>query len=404
MWSDRRYEDRFTLSSSRAECEPRSRFLCIWCPQHASGGFPEKWASVYCEPSYWSRPVNVTLAAWASNNSVAVRHVEPLGDRIPFNSFNASVFEDLAATGFAPPSPIDQDSQGNTVGLGYLPPQYPDPEHRLAERFGNLQIDLLNRRSIGGLTLYDRQNDSLTRLMDPGELRNTYSKAYKLLFASAMPSELRLSTEFSRSPTSLSRTFEMRTLAVNVVWCRGLEDGLLVVIVFTIFPLLSTTGRRCNLDGEPNSLLESMLAIATNKTLLDSLQKSEYHPEEMHSALRCSSTRYRLRLVEGQGPAIEAIGSGHQSDDIRIAQSSDADSSTEAKRPQPAQHWVLRPSGKVLYLFYFGSLLLALAALRISEQRRDGELSNVKPNVMVCANTGPTPRTPDYCRRKSLLV
>lgn len=162
MEGGRMVEDNYTLSSDRASCPHRPRFLAVWGDKAPSStDFPPNWTAVFCEPTYWSQPVRATLDVSALTDTLTVTQIERLGNRTSFSNLDMQVFEDLAATGSTWAGPADQDSKGQTVSLGYLPPQYPDPDYQLEERFGEGVCFLLNRRSLSGLTLFNQSNSTL---------------------------------------------------------------------------------------------------------------------------------------------------------------------------------------------------------------------------------------------------
>lgn len=192
-----------------------------------------------------------------------------------------------------------------------------------------------------------------------------------------MSSELRNSSGLLQEPTVLTRTLLAETFVVNAGWCRGLEACFIVLAALIVCLLISIRGRRCNLDGEPNSLLESMLAIASNQTLLRALSSSEYIGGGRHKALTGTAQRYRLCLEFGQGPVIKHVVSGDQNENLQLIPPPLGGSNTGDQLIKFEKHWVLRPLGMFLYLFYFGFLLVLLTWVRMYDMRRNGMSSEM---------------------------
>lgn len=389
---ERSLDDIYSLGSATANCTASPRFLGIWAGERVVGEevyLPRNWTAVFCEPSYWSQDVIATVEVRGDERKL--KNVERVGDRKPFNNFDTARFHDLAATGSTMPSQEDADSQGKLVNLGNTPIEYPDPYFQLTRRFGTVdltnttglsgyatirnRVKLLNSQSLSGFALSSQSNDTLSGLLEPERLAKSYSDAYKLIFSFAFASGLGDLTAMGSGTVRIDREFEVDTYAVNTLWCRLLQGGFVVLAALVICLLVCTWGRRTNLDGEPNSLLESMLAIAGSLTLWNwqELQNSEFHdPRQLRRTLTNGGHRYQLRLIEGQGPVIERVSSGGLNDS---APSMTGKTGDRGRKPFKAEvawelSWIM---GGVCFIF-FCFMLVFLACIYSYSIRNNGTL------------------------------
>lgn len=378
--------DYYSLSSPMAECANSHIFLGIWAGKGESNAYilPKQWTATFCEPTYWAQSVKATVQKRGVDR--VIEHVERLGDRNPLENFNSTGFEGIAATGWASPLPADLDSQNKLVSLGYLPPWLPDPDYRLGEQLGRYfvnssksvtksvsNVGLLNSKSLAGLALYRQRSETLTSLLDPEELEKAYRDAYKLLFSFAMASQLKDLDISGSVPVTVTRTFEAKIFVVNNLWARASEIGLGVIAILTICLLVSTRRRICNLDGEPNSLLESMLAI--DRSLAEDMHNSEYQePDVVRRLLKTRPCRYRLRLVDGQGPVIEKVAGedpSHPWESWSPTMGEIDDEDLEYFRPKPSSIEFGLAAG-IFYFAFFGILLGLLTFLYFYDKKHNG--------------------------------
>lgn len=400
----RAIQDLYSLSSVLANCPSSkdTKFLGIWGSAREpyiinstqiSSYLPQQWTAVFCKPTYWSQPAKATVRM--QGESRIIENAERFGERKPFQDFNSPDFEALAATGWTSPPPADLDSLNFLINFGYTPPELPDSDYRLAQRFGTVNatisywyynrlfsnsVSVLNKKSLAGLALHKQSNETLSRLLDPVELAKTYTEAYKFLFAFAVAS--RLVDIRAPIPATVTRRFEADTFAVNTLWCRLSQTGFVVMAALAICLLFSTWNRQCHLDGEPNSLLESMLVIT--ESLSRDMHNSEYrNPVEHHKLLVAGAHRYQLHLVDNEGPVIERMDNG-VSDGSTLLTTSTEESEEAALKPFESKiSWELSLSAGVAYFVFFGGLLVSLNFLYVWARNRNGKFcQNVQASML----------------------
>lgn len=386
--SRRILQDIYTLNSPMSKCSKDPRFLGIWGNQYnltAEDGdrLAAKWTAVYCEPSYWTQSAMATVQIKGQDG--IVQKVDRVGERKPLSGFNAPAFKKLAATGQKSALPEDLDSNGYSVNLGTAPLEYPNARYQLLQRYGAADpafsnraesvptVQLLNEFGLGGFALRNYPNDTLSSLLDPIELAKSYSDAYKLLFSFSLASDLRNLPVSNTSITKITREFETEIYAVSVVWCRLTQAGFIVLALLTLCLLYVTWGRQTNLDGEPNSLLESMLAIRTLSQDV-TMHNSEFcDPRILSDSLIRAGHKYQLRLVKGEGPIIEKVTSGGA--DQKTWLTPEYIDNSELTPFKPKISWELSRIAGVLYFSFFGFLLVFLIFIYTYSIKNNGKLS-----------------------------
>lgn len=338
--SRERSPDLYSLSSPLACCSDKHKFLV------SSGGYLDygsqtnfnQFTSKFCTPAYWSQSVKVTMEMTKSGVGRIVNVDRLEGKRNPFNDFNITSFEELVATGRASPSE-------NLFG------DFPLDAPRAPKTYKSYH---LNPRSLESL---------------PG----SHEDAFKLLFALAVSSEFVDDSQNSTTTINGTRLYGTQAYVTNELWCRLSQVGFGVLSLLTFCLLVSTWNRKCNLDGEPNSLAALMQTLSQSPALRQKMENSEFrHPIDQRELLIESKSIYRLRLNNDQGPYIEVT----DVEGKKTVQPESYDLYNE-----PAQKEGLAPVEMVwgpigfLYTFYFTILLSIILFVYIADKTNGGQLS-----------------------------
>lgn len=273
--------------------------------------------AIICEPLYYSQSVKAVVEM----PSGKVINVTRTGDRLPFT---ANKQLDSVMSGEFSPTIPDQykNSDGIVTGLGYAPGLLPNLDSQLRESFGPPQDNFvvrprpppgisnstvyMNVYGVQGFFLFNRTVDALEQLLDAKELAKAYQRAWRMLFSFSMNSE-----SFDRNVTEqvpVVREVKIRGFRVNLTWARGAQGSLLVVVVLAAFLTFLIDGRRCALDGEPNSLAAALRLLESSPDLCTHLDRAEFvKPKHLLPAYGPTPTKYTLELVPGQGAVIRAV-------------------------------------------------------------------------------------------------
>lgn len=377
--------DAYHLASG--DCTNEHTFLVLW----ATGGMsnpsytPSQWTAAFCEPEYWSQSVKATVQMPAG----VIQDVERLGKKTAFDNFNITEFEAFATNGRT--SAIKQGPQS----LGTLPPEFPYPLYQLYQRFGYFDrslsnVGILNKRALSNFVVAKKTQATMADLLDPVSLAKAYGDAYKLLFAISVTSELTNHNLSSR--VTITRQFQTQAFRANPIWCRLSQGGFGLLALLTTFLLVSTWGRQCNLDGEPNSLAALMQTTARSRAFSGDMDNSEYkNLEDLFAQLIQRKNRYHLRFTpDGSGPQLDVT---REAASVVLLPSSESPADhTEiiegSGRTQPPSknHWSLNRYIGVVQILAFVSLLGFLAYIYLYGKNHNG-MSFLKVIPAILANT-----------------
>lgn len=382
-------------------CSNTNTFLAIWASEKGRANktyvgsqnitmtsrldLPENFTAVFCEPKYYYETVRATVQMPAG----VIQSIERFGGLRRFEQFNSTKFHYLTTIGGISQLPKDYDSQGNVVGLEYIPAEIPEVDYQLAKRFGaQLSTNGAGTTSslnevyglggpIAGFSLYNRTNETLVGLLDTEELARTYNEAYKLLFAFGVSLGMTDLNSTAGISTSVTREFKARVFVMDALWSKLSQAGFGVLSILTICLLISTWGRQTNLDGEPNSLASGLGLLAESNALIRDLYNSEYHDQrDLHKLLSQSTRRYRLHLVDGKGPRVEAIGL--ESDTLLPQLPTDSEDMSLVPF-QAMKSWHIRISTGITYFIIFGGILGFLIYLFVYDLDHNGTLRIAPP-------------------------
>lgn len=262
---------------------------------------------------------------------------------------------------------VNGDSQ--VVGFGYSPMEMPNVDAQLRRRFGdawgdtaprdgaafvrsNSTVYIPNVASLSAFALYSRMNETLGLMLEPQEMAETYSRAFKMLFAVAWSQEL-LDPD-SGVEGSVMRERRMRGYRMNTVWARGAQVGFGVVAVLALGLVVGTWGRRCRLDGEPNSLAVGLGLLGRSPEVVEDMEWAEFRGiEELKEVMEESGRRYRLEVTGGEGPRIVVVGGTEVEFEVPEG--------AEVYKVEPT--WPLSSWSGVLFVLFFGVVLALLLLL-----------------------------------------
>lgn len=276
--------------------------------------------AIFCKSSYSSEPATVVLTMPLGN----IQNVRRTGTRTAFTrpaGFTHMINGDFRNYTNVPPQ--YKDSAGRTVGLGYRPELLPNVDTFLSRRLGprppNLDdkyppkahrsksmVCLENVYTLSAYALCNQTTDSLVELLDPKVLAEMYQSELQLFFALVVALDL-VDNEIT-VPATISREVHTMGFTVNSLWARGTQGGLAVVAIMMAILCALNHGRRCELDGEPNSLAAALQLLAVSPQLCSQVENAEFHTEmELQRVLVGSGSHYKLLQGQERGPTIEVI-------------------------------------------------------------------------------------------------
>lgn len=276
--------------------------------------------AIFCKSSYSSEPATVVLTMPLGN----IQNVRRTGTRTSFArpaGFTQMINGDFHNYTDVPPQ--YKDSAGRVVGLGYKPELLPNVDTFLSRRLGprppNLSekhppkahrsksmVCLENVYTLSAYALCNQTTDSLVELLNPKVLAEIYQSELRLLFALVVALDL-VDNEVT-VPATILREVRAMGFAVNILWARGTQVGLAVVAIMMAILGALNHGRRCELDGEPNSLAAALQLLAASPQLCSQVENAEFHSEmDLQRVLIGSGSHYKLLRGQERGPTIEVI-------------------------------------------------------------------------------------------------
>lgn len=282
---------------------------------------PLKQTAIFCKASYNSESVTAELAMPSGD----ITSVKRTGNRTPFT--RPAGFTQMINGAFdnytdAPAQYMD--SVGRVVGLGYRPELLPNVDTFLSRRLGrrppnltykyssktarsNSMVALENVYTLPAYALYNQTTESLEEPLDPTVLAEIYRNELRLLFSLVV--SLELVDHEATVPVTISRVAHTMGFIVSNLWARGTQGALLVVALMTAILGVLTHGRRCELDGEPNSLAAALHLLAESPQLCAQVENAEFHKDmDLQRSLIASGCRYKLVRGQERGPTIQVTG------------------------------------------------------------------------------------------------
>jgi hypothetical protein len=375
--------DPYSLSSDRANCARKKNvFLGLWdASQHRLNkpgedfSVPGKnFTAVFCKPRYWKQRVIATL----NMPTGTIVSIDPLGKREKMNMLNATFFEQILGSGIRnPPIPADIDPDGQRNRFGVNGHGFPLAGYQLRRRFGRTnegaaRVHLLNSRSLSTFALAQERN--LNALLSPSKLAESFNRAYKLLFAFAVATDL--VTFEGGMPVTVERRFTSeRALKVNMLWCRLLQATFALLTLLSIGLCLSQHRRVSCLDGEPVSLANMMMFITNSPGFMEDMKNTEHmDSKQMRKILTEKKHRYQLTLDPETGPKLERIEDEWVITGRRTSsQNRNIPRPVRGGKPTAPIAWELSKwMGFTVFLMFLG-LLVALTWLYIYDRHHDGK-------------------------------
>lgn len=344
-------------------------------PSTDSASQPTNITALFCTTRYYSQPVTTLfrLPGYViSLNRTGVR--EPF---INLLNFDAIINGETGALA----TPIDaKNSDGAIFGLGYRPAQAPNADSQLQRRFGvrpaNMtalfrgieenEIDTASHSSVyidnvnglPGLALSHVSPNNLEELLDPTKLADVYERALQTMFALAVTGEMvQADNRIGGDAVPVVRSIWVTGFRVNTLWARGSQAGLIAVAMITTMLSVMIRRRPCNLDGEPNTLVETLRLLAASPELTAEMENAEFHhPKDLVEVFNVGEGRYTLDLVPGRGPRV--LRTSAVLDHSRLPAPAHSE-----QEPWADQLWQLRGTSGVAFLAFFGivAVLLSLA-------------------------------------------
>lgn len=284
---------------------------------------PLQQTAIFCKASYSSESVTAVLAMPFGN----IASVNRTGNRTPFTRPAGFTQMINGAFGNYTDAPAQyMDSAGRVVGLGYRPELLPNVDTFLSRRLGhrppgavykypsktarsNSMVALENVYTLAAYALYNQTTESLADLLDPTVLAEMYRSELRLLFSLVVA--LELVDQEATVPITISREVHTMGFTVSNLWARGAQGALLVVALMVAILGVLNHGRRCELDGEPNSLAAALQLLAESPQLCAQVENAEFHTNvDLQRVLVGSGSYYKLSRGRERGPMIQVTGGG----------------------------------------------------------------------------------------------
>ncbi|KAG4440593.1 hypothetical protein IFR05_003910 [Cadophora sp. M221] len=293
----------WSLQNPNCSTDFSNNFLALWASgsSHIERGIYSNITALFCETSYSSRVISVTVNA---SDSAIVRQ-QPSHESRPSSLvqsvesiFNTTAFEYVLATGV---NPTDQD-----VNL---------PDRAVLEQYPRLMNYSLTWPVSNMVGFAIALNPATVEdLADPGALQVAFQKAHQLLFTTAFNSLVQQVNETSPlgSDTALLQDNPGAIILVRPV-AVAVEVALAIVAFMTLLLWYHSHRRQSNLEGDPSSIADLMMVLQAGNisrkdwrltmdfartTDDDTLSKEVYHltarmPQLSHSHVqRASNTPF----------------------------------------------------------------------------------------------------------------
>lgn len=351
------YLDWIPMQSDHCGLEFSHQFLAFTAEgmgNNSSNGTFGNITALFCEASYTQQEVSVVVDATTGkpldNTLVELGPATNLTDAL----FNATAFEFLLYGGFPMVS---------------APREYPDdlvlqPEATVS----GLNISFPISNMVG--FLFGMYNGSISDILDPTSIHETYRAAHQLIFSFAISQLLPDASDSTTTDGVIEYT--LYGIVMGRPFAIAVECMLGVVAVLAAVMLYKIKLSRSNLDGDPDSTSSLFLQVQTEERLLshfadkdglDDASMRAFVAKHLYSLERSDATgRATIRLLSPD--------TGFDDDD------SDADENTpvngSALQPASVRPKELRPVAGVLLLVVLGAALGVLAYFKHQEMVLNG--------------------------------
>lgn len=290
-------------------------------PNSTKSLLPLQQTVIFCKASYNSEPVTAVVHM----PSGEIASVSRTGNRTSFTrpaGFTRMI--NGAFDNYTNAPAQYKDSSNRVVGFGYRPELLPNVDTFLSRRLGQRPANLSNKDSskparsnsvvalenvytLSTFALYNQTTDSLAELLNPTVLAELYRSELRLLFALVVA--LELVDHEATVPGTISRVVHTMGFAVSNLWARGTQAALVVVAFMVAILGAMNYGRRCELDGEPNSLAAALHLLAESPQLCAQVENAEFHTDiDLQRVLVGSGKHYKLLRGQERGPTIQVTG------------------------------------------------------------------------------------------------
>lgn len=343
---------------------------------------PAEITAIFCKSTYYSQSVTADVKM----PSGEIQKFSPKGERTVFELPDLDRVVNAVNNTLGTPSGA-KNSAGELVAFGYLPPLVPNVDSQLRRRlggrpenelFGESLYDRLsvhdpsshsavfmgNVHSISGMAMAHRTKDNLQEMLDPEVLAAEYKKALQLWFSLVVALEMVDVDAGSVEAVDVMRHVSMKGYRVDRLWARGAQGGLVAVAAMVVVLSVLIRRRRCMLDGEPNSIAESLRLLAVSPELSEEMENAEfYSPEDILKVFDSGKGRYILE-DSGEGARVRAVGVQEHAKLLAPSE--------ENRKPWMEKLWPLRTGSGVVFLAFFGVVVVLLAAAFAHSQLHDG--------------------------------
>ena len=225
-----------------------------------------KATSVYCQPVYYSQVVN------ASVDGLTKRPLEvvPLGPKqqLAPDVFNSTIFE----------------AQMNSGSIGKIPRKNALPTRTApayVEGLSDTQLSMFDDSRIQSIAAMAAivGGQSMEKYLDPEVLRQSYEKAYRLLFATYMAEVMETPGDNFQSSKQVNgeHKLSMEATVLNPPFTYVVEGLLGLVTLATVALLHIFLKRDMYLRSDPNTIAAVMSLVADNQSLLADMEFMDCH-------------------------------------------------------------------------------------------------------------------------------
>lgn len=215
--------------------------------------------------------------------------------------------------------------------------------------------------AVTGFALAGLTPGMLEGLLERGRLAEVYEGAFRMLFAFAVAGEM----GGVGKVVGVDREVVVKGFRVNALWARGTQGGLAGVVLGVVLLVGVVRRRKCELGGEPGSVVGAMKLLAKSPEVCVEMVGAEFcGPEEMKGVFKRRGGRYKLELGQG-GPSVKVSGS--KTVELPLADQ-------ESPEPWVEKLWAMRVVSGVGFIGFFGIIVSLLVAAFAYARGHNGEL------------------------------
>lgn len=366
------YLDWIPMQSDHCGLEFSHQFLAFTAEgmgNNSSNGTFGNITALFCEASYTKQEVSVVVDATTGkpldNTLVELGPATNLTDAL----FNATAFEFLLYGGFPMVS---------------APREYPDdlvlqPEATVS----GLNISFPISNMVG--FLFGMYNGSISDILDPTSIHETYRAAHQLIFSFAV-SQLTSNDVGSESKEGLVQ-YTLYGIVVSRDISIAVESALSLVAIFAAVLLVLLARSKSNLDGDPDSTASLFTKIQTEQDVLAHFaEKDGLDDASLQNDI--AGDLYHLQRASGASPSSLCLLSTHSasapSGDGAESSGKESKTSTSANHaPKYVRPKELHPAMGILFIAVLAAAIGVLAYLKHQEVALNGVSSHNPPPPLI---------------------